>query len=359
MASKDQIQEEALDAVDGMDRAGIACSVGVGKTLIGLKHMNKHYSEHAKFLIVAPKLSVLDEWKQQAVIHGLAHLLPHMHYTTYLSLDKQDLDYDVVYLDEVHSIKYTQGSWLLAYKGKILGLTGTPPKYEKSEKGKMVNKFCPIVYTYVTDDAVEDQILNDYRIIVHTLNLNQVKNMPMHTKGATWFTSEQLNYDYWTGRLQRASTAKELQIMRVMRMKALQGFPSKDVLAKTLLTSSTEKTLLFANTQDQADDLCSHSYHSGNPNSEQNLIDFKSGVITKLSCVQQLSEGVNIPGLKIGIIMHSFGNERKSSQRIGRMMRLNPNDTATIHMLCYKGTVDEQWCRKALEDYDQSKITWK
>jgi superfamily II DNA or RNA helicase len=141
-------------------------------------------------------------------------------------------------------------------------------------------------------------------------------------------------------------------------MKALQGFPSKEKYAKTLMDGYSEKTLLFANTQDQADKLCTHSYHSQNPNSEQNLEDFKNGTITKLSCVLQLNEGVNIPNLKVGIIMHAYGNERKASQRIGRLMRLNPKETAIIHILCYKDTVDEQWVNQALQDFDKTKIKW-
>ena len=40
------------------------------------------------------------------------------------------------------------------------------------------------------------------------------------------------------------------------------------------------------------------------------------------------------------------------------MMRLNPNDKATIHVLCYANTIDEQWVKTALEDYDQTKITY-
>lgn len=356
--TKDQIQAEALSAIEGKDRAGVGISVGVGKTLIGLKHMNQHYSDYARFLVVAPKLSILDEWKNQAELHKLSHLIEHMNYTTYLSLDKQDLDYDVIYLDECHSLKYSHDSWLSSYKGKILGLTGTPPKFNSSEKGKMVERYCPIAYRYVTDDAVEDDILNDYRITVHTLPLSTIKNIPMHKNGATWFTSEKASYDYWTGRLDNANSGKEVQMMRIMRMKSLQNLKSKDVLAKKLFEESTDKVILFTDTQDQADRLSKHSYHSDNPASEQNLIDFKSGVITKLSCVQQLSEGVNIPNLRRGIIMHAYGNERKAAQRIGRLMRLNPNDTASIDILCYEDTVDVQWVKQALEGYDQTKIKW-
>ena len=86
---------------------------------------------------------------------------------------------------------------------------------------------------------------------------------------------------------------------------------------------------------------------------------FKAGTIDKLSTVMQLNEGVNIANLKQGIIMHAYGNERKASQRIGRLLRLNPDDKAIVHILCYIGTVDEKWCKEALEGFDQSKILWK
>jgi len=72
----------------------------------------------------------------------------------------------------------------------------------------------------------------------------------------------------------------------------------------------------------------------------------------------QLNEGVNVPNLRSGIILHSYGNERKSNQRIGRLLRLNPDETATIHILCYAGTVDEKWVTEALKDLDKDKIMY-
>jgi superfamily II DNA or RNA helicase len=56
--------------------------------------------------------------------------------------------------------------------------------------------------------------------------------------------------------------------------------------------------------------------------------------------------------------MHAYGNERKSSQRIGRLLRLNPKEKETIHILCYENTIDETWVTKSLEDYDQNKVVW-
>jgi superfamily II DNA or RNA helicase len=56
--------------------------------------------------------------------------------------------------------------------------------------------------------------------------------------------------------------------------------------------------------------------------------------------------------------MHAYGNERKSAQRIGRLLRLNPDDVSTTHVLCYKDTIDEEWVRSALEGLDPEKITY-
>jgi superfamily II DNA or RNA helicase len=142
-------------------------------------------------------------------------------------------------------------------------------------------------------------------------------------------------------------------------MKAMMEYPSKERYAKLLFNDISSKCILFANTQAQADRLCKYSYHSNNSESEENLQMFKEGQISKLSTVLQLNEGINIPNLKQGIIMHAYGNERKASQRIGRLLRLNPDDKAIVHILCYVNTIDEKWVKDALEEFDQTKIVWK
>ena len=135
-------------------------------------------------------------------------------------------------------------------------------------------------------------------------------------------------------------------------------FKSKEEYAKLLLNDMEDKCLVFCNTQEQADRICKQYYHSNNPDSEDNLQEVKNGNISELSCVMQLNEGVNIPNLRAGIIMHAYGNERKANQRIGRLLRLNPDDTAYIHILCYSGTVDERWVAEALRDLDPRKIKY-
>jgi len=357
---REEIQEEALSIIVKQKRCGLAISMGVGKTLIGLKyidHFQNSNQRKLKVLVVAPKVSIFDSWRTDAQKFGIS--LDNIDFTTYLSLNKHNPhNYDLLILDECHSLLNTHHTFLAVYTGRILGLTGTPPRYKNSEKGIMVNEYCPIVYSYITDDAVSDEILNDYRIIVHRMPLSYLNDIEVNIKNKQFYTSEYNNYNYWSNRLFTARNGKDKQMTSIFRMKSLMEYKTKERYAKYLLNEIDQKCIVFCNTQKQAENICNYSVHSNNPDSDKNLEMFKNGDIQKLSCVLQLNEGVNIPNLESGIIMHSYGNERKSSQRIGRLLRLNPNETAMVHILCYKDTVDEQWVSEALKDLDSNKIKY-
>lgn len=361
MKTKSEIQKEANDALINVKRGGVNISMGVGKTLIGLNDMNSLYTVFSKYLVVAPKKSIYTSWNDEAVKWNIKHLLESIDYCTYRSLHKQGFDYDVVYLDECHSLTETCEEWLNEYLskgGRVIGLTGTYPAVDYSTKGKLCNKFCPLVYNYDVDEAVSDNILNDYRIRVHLIPLGTNKTLKKEGKYGTFHISEKKDYEYWESRLEDAKTDKQKMMLRIQRMKAMQVYPSKEAYAKKLIKLHDEKLIVFANTQKQADELCEHRYHSNNDKSEESLELFKKGEVLKLSCVDQISEGVTIPNLGRGIIMHAYSNNRKSSQRIGRMMRLDPENTAYIEVLCYLDTVDVTWVQDALSKYDSSKIQW-
>ena len=355
---RQEIQFEALAATDSKQRSSICLGTGVGKTLVGLNYIEKNSTPLMKILVVAPKKAIFQSWKDDAEKFDMQHLLDRIVFSTYLSLNKKDpKDFDIVCLDECHSLLDSHRGFLQLYKGKVLGLSGTPPRYKDSEKGRLVQEFCPVVYTFKADQAIENGILNDYQIVVHQINLSTEKDYFVKMSNKQFMTDEDSNYVYWSRRIDVGSG--NMHMLRVMRMKAMMEYPSKEKYAKKLMDSIDNKCILFANTQAQADKLCSYSYHSNNKDSEENLQMFKDGKITKLSTVLQLNEGVNIPNLKQGIIMHAYGNERKASQRIGRLLRLNPDDKAIVHILCYVGTVDEKWVTDALEGFDQSKVVWK
>jgi len=360
LSNREIVQSDALSIAAKHKRCGLGISMGVGKTRIAIQHLQMNFDQFIEVLVVVPKHSVTQSWIDELGKMGLESLLQHITFTTYLSLKKKDPnDYSIVYLDECHSLKYSHELFLGPYTGKILGLTGTPPRDKQSEKGEMVQKYCPIKYQFDVDKAADSNILNDYQIIVHELELSKLPTLKKKNKnGGFWWTTEQKDYNYVNGRIADAQTQKQIQFARIMRMRALMDYTSKESYVKSILKNIGTKCIVFANTQDQADRICKHSYHSKNFKSEENLELFSDGRINQLSCVLQLSEGVTIKNLESGIIMHAYGNERKTAQRIGRLLRLNPSQTAVCHILCYKGTQDVTWVKSALKTFDQNKIKY-
>jgi len=359
--SREDVQSHALDIVRQHNRCGLGISMGVGKTRIAIKHLQDNYDNDIKVLVVIPKLSVKKAWLEELDKMGLNHFEENITFSTYLSIHKHNpMAYQLVYLDECHSLLESHEAFLNAYSGKILGLTGTPPVRRGTEKYRMVNKYCPIVYEFSVDEATDSKILNDYQIIVHELDLDTSKSLQKKRKdGGVWYTSEAKDYEYISRKLADAGTMKQKSFLGIMRMRSLMDYTTKEKYVKSIILPYLgSKCLVFANTQKQADRICKHSYHSGNPASEHNLELFNDGRIDKLSCVMQLSEGVTISNLKQGIIMHAYNNERKTAQRIGRLLRLSPNEKAICHILAYKNTVDASWVGNALQSFDESKIKY-
>lgn len=351
MNQKDIIQAECLEAIGSEKYAGAVLGTGSGKTTLGLKHMVKKYYDSVEFLVVVPRLAIAEEWISQAKERGFEFLLENITFVTYLSLYKEKHTYDYVYFDECHNAKIKHGDWIRLYDGPVLGLTGTYPKHKTSEAGIVASEFFPKVYEYGIKQGIKDNMLNDYRLYIHILDLSTRKDIPTRKGRMSEWDAYKMHCNF-------VDNAKPAQAMmkRIMRMKAIQNFETKTLYAKKLLAQQDTKTLVFTDFTDQADQICKHSYHSKNKNSSKNLEMFMSGEITKLSSVLQIAEGKNIPNLKTGIIMHAYANERKLAQKIGRFLRLNPNDTSIIHILCYANTIDMTWMKNALKDFDKTKI---
>ena len=355
MITRDLVQHQALKEAMQFKRSGLQLATGAGKTKVGLDYITV-LPDTYKVLVVAPKIDIFKSWIDDAKKFEVEELLDRITFSTYLSITKHNPEeYDILILDEAHSLKATALPFLNSYRGRILGLTGTPPKYLTSEKGQLMMEYYPIKYVFKTDKAVENEILNDYHIFVHYLDLN--RNKTMQTKQG-WMTSERAQYD-WISREIDGAIGNSLMFKTIQRINFLKQFDTKEHYAKNLLEQQDqkEKIIIFANTIDQAERLCKHSHHSKNKNSP--LEAFKTGEITRLSCVEQLSEGVNIPNLKNAIILHSYsGGSPKAQQKFGRMLRLPTDQTATVHILCYRNTVDEKWVSDNLKNYDQNKITY-
>jgi len=354
-----ELQTKALNIIGKQFNVGLDIGTGGGKTLLGLKHMASMYHDSISFLVLVPKESIEVEWVKNAKEHGYEYLLSHITFANYRSIKKQLYEHDWVYADECHSLKYSHAEWLDSFilnGGKILGLSGTYPK-RSGEKFNMCSTYCPKIFAYDVNQAIDEGMLNNYKIYVHLLPLNKNHTVKKPKKnGGFWKTSEVKDYAYWCRAIDETDNQAKKLRLRILRMKAMQSYPTKIEYVKQMLKKIDHTTLVFVSTKEQADEVCEHSYHSGNKDSDKNLELFSKGLIYRLSCVEQLSEGKSIPKLKVGIITHAFSDDTKTRQKIGRFLRLSPEETAIIHILCYDNTIDRAWVQSALSTFKQHQI---
>ena len=93
---------------------GLGISMGVGKTRVAIEHLKKNYDPFILVLVVVPKNSVKKSWLDELEKMGDTDLLQHIRFSTYLSINKQDPGiYDIVYLDECHSLLESMNLFLM------------------------------------------------------------------------------------------------------------------------------------------------------------------------------------------------------------------------------------------------------
>ena len=65
--TKDQVQTDALSATCNKQNCSVVLGTGVGKTLLGLTHIENNSNELMKVLVVAPKKAIFQSWKDDAI----------------------------------------------------------------------------------------------------------------------------------------------------------------------------------------------------------------------------------------------------------------------------------------------------
>ena len=106
--NRDNVQKDALKVALNNNRCGLGISMGVGKTRVAINHLKRNFHPFILVLVVVPKNSVKQSWLDELEKMGETDLLQHIRFSTYLSINKQDPKiYDIVYLDECHSLLET------------------------------------------------------------------------------------------------------------------------------------------------------------------------------------------------------------------------------------------------------------
>lgn len=370
---KSQIQAEALALAKEEDRSLVVAATGAGKSRIAVDYSKDIVSEksNAKILIIVPTEKLRDEnwleefekWKAKTVWKR------NVERSCYVSANKiKNKEYDLVILDEAHNITENNSIFFLNNKvKKSIALTATPP--EDDIKKEILNHLgFKLVYNLPLDKAVELGLVSPYNITVVEVRLDDTdKYIKAGSKDKPFMQTERKQYQYMANSIRRMmfssnpSVKKQLKFALLRRMRFIYELRSKTEVAKYLLEHvipKDERTIIFAGGIPQAEELCEYNFHSKKKNSDD-FDAFKAEKLNRLSCVNALNEGHNIPNIDNGLVTQLNSKELNLVQRVGRVVRFRENHEATIYIICAIDTQDEKWVNKALQGFDPSKITYK
>jgi superfamily II DNA or RNA helicase len=323
---KDELQKEVQLLWENNQCKGLAAlCTGAGKSKIAVNIVSD-VQHKGNWLLVVPTEKLRDEnwadefskWKRKTYYNKIGR-------ACYASLSKIDLSqYAGIILDEAHNLTEANSKPFRNLTPeqlknlKILALTATPPTEE--EKVDIFEQLgLDMIRELKLDKGVELGIVAPYEIIiVETVLDDMKKTSPGGSKNKPFMTTEFKNYHYKTRRIQqiRFSGKPVPKFLYLDRMRMLYDLQSKTDAAQSILKSISKdkKTLIFAGSIRQAEELEKQTFHS--KTDDKDLTLFQKDKIKRLSCVQALNEGVNISNLDVGVVVQLNSNPRNLIQRV-------------------------------------------
>jgi superfamily II DNA or RNA helicase len=408
LTKRDKKQKEIVDIVVSKAKEldhihhSIVVGTGVGKSKIAMDIIQQlNFLKFKKILIVVDNIRLRDHnWEEDFTKWGLKELYDtKVEMNTYQTVFKwsKPLDDYFIICDEM-DFAFTDiyGNFYKTYKDNLmLGFTG----FVTANKRPFMDEHIPCLVEYTAEQAQHDGILNSTPIVFIKYDLSKKRDILVkYKKGSKeFYTSENSSYNYWDGQVRtlmgKIATAERKALISgnteevdqlksrlkwagIKRSEILLNLDSSVNLTRRLLNYIQEdsgKTVIFSKRRSQCDKITPHTYHGGNPELVNNnrFNDFNSGKIKELGLVDKINRGVNMVNLNYAVFESYVGSDTKLRQRIGRMMRLDPEDFATIYILLpyfmrevkVKGkksytqakTKMVDWAETMLQDWDLSR----
>ena len=319
-----------------------------------LEKMNSNIS----IIIAYPDVKIKDSWEQDFKARGYNN--SQITYTTHLSLHKYvSNEYDMVIIDEIHLLSDAQIDALYdltLINHEVLGLTGTLSTSTESELDMRLD--LPVLAHYPIEQAIQEGVIVDYQITIIKVPLDNKVVQTVKGKART----EKKHFDACSWVINQLSQmGKDTMMLRLKRMRIIQGSIAKLNMTKAILNKyKEERILVFCGTTNAADSLGIPSHHSKSPDKE-GFKKFTEGQGNQMAVVKIGNTGVTYKPLNKVIINYFDSNGENLAQKINRCMAMEyntPDKKAHIYIISSTEEVEAKWLKKALEFFDKNKIKY-
>jgi superfamily II DNA or RNA helicase len=357
--TRNDIQRIIIDKIKKACFRGIVlASVRSGKTrqlLTAIREMSDN-DLNINILVGYPQIDIKNSWIDEC---KKLDYYPNIEYSTFKSLKKvENKIYDYVVFDEAHSIPPDNilpiVSKIVKNNDKVILASGT-----YSEDTLLNLKFSTglqQIVNYSTDDAIQDGIVNNFKVEVHLFKLDNTKSIKFGTL-KTWFSTDYKECQRMTKKLD-TSFGQNKMMIALFRMKMINSCQSLIRNVQNWIKNNPDKRfILFTSDEKVGMNYNIPMFNSKSKNNDV-LKDFQEYRSNKLCLIKKGGTGVTYEGLDTILITDINSNSETLEQRCGRSLLFEEGKESVVHIFCSTEEFQLRWLESSLKSINPDRINY-
>ena len=359
MISKNEIQRIIIDKIKNtLFRGIVLASVRSGKTRILLTAIREISNNDLdiNILVCYPNTDIKNSWILE--LEKLDYY-PNIHYSTFKSLNKvRDKKYDFIIVDEAHSIPPDNTlpivSKIVKNNDKVILASGT-----YSEDTLLNLKFSTglqQIVDYSTDDAINDGIVNNFKVEVHLFKLDNTKSVQFGGL-KKWYSTDYKECQRLSKKVDE-SFGQDKMMSALFRMKMINSCQSLIRNVQQWIKDNPDKRfILFTGDEKVGMNYNIPMFNSKSKNNDV-LKDFQEYRSNSLCLIKKGGTGVTYEGLDTILITDINSNSETLEQRCGRSLLFEEGKESVIHIFCSTEPFQMKWLESSLKSINPDRINY-
>lgn len=361
----------------------IVMPTGTGKTIVAVEIARRL---KVACLIVAPVRDLMYQWHRNlkdrlgydaGVIGDNTFNVKPVSVTTYdsaaIHMERLGDRFGLIVFDECHHLpgNFYRDAAVMSAAPYRLGLTATPNRAD-GRHADLLHLIGPTVYQMEIQEAA-GRTLADYDVVRLTVRLSDHEQQRYATLSGQVREyvherrEEDSKFDWQQLCQETGEDAKAREALKAFRMK--QSIEDRAegklrILEDLFRLHAGEPVIVFVGSNAMARDVsirflipCLLS-HCGTRERLEILDGFEQGVYPAVVANQILDEGVDLPEVKVAIVLGGSSSNRQATQRLGRVLRKSRFGRAKLYEIVVADTADVKRSRKRRKNndaYDRTK----
>lgn len=369
-------QEEAIEAWRRSERCGVVIlPTGAGKSLVAQMAIEQ---VGRSALVIVPTIDLMNQWydlllstfdAEVGLIGGGYFETGALTVTTYASafrfMERLGNQFGLVIFDECHHLpsnifRYASEMAIAPFR---LGLTATPERADGEDR-LLEELIGPIVYRREAQEMA-GEYLSDYSVVRVHVELSREERAAYERERAIFrkFLDEKRislsSLRGWQMFIVASARSEDgrraMMAYRESKRIALGTEAKLRVLSDLLVRHGRDRVLIFTAENEMVYRISQKflipaiTHHTGVKERREWLEAFNRGEVLALATSKVLNEGVNIPAASVAIILSGSGSTREHIQRLGRILRKQPDKEATLYEVITRDTTEEHISKRRSE----------